>query len=751
MKRSKRIFSWSIFLASFKCNYISYLVVTFGNALILFILVLILSSLTINATRQSMSNLFNSANMERQMKEGAVSLYLSYDEGIQLYNDEMPLLGEYSPLLYESFVTIMELNTGEYDLALNTIKITYDGLYSSPLNNGETIEEKHAYAISETINLVNTFIPLFNLDDSINDFLPYFISDFLDEYSLNSEMSNKELIKGSIKNSIDDYLKNKFDFENENIELINESIDKLLVVENKDEFSAVALNEVDVVVDTLGNNVVNYFTIDIPTNIIIEAYLSNKDAYQENTILDGNIGYKDNVYIEVIATLMGTLFEENYYLEALPEFTVNYLTNERGIPYYVKDGKEVLVLNISDRDKLVKVKEGMGKKANLLEKQYKEILTGEPYSESEINIAKVESKEFYDIGYKFVYDFLKEYINNKSLYYNEETNVINDDAVIKKVANDLKIYAEPIINNLFGVNSIEELTEDKYGIDGKEILSKVYDYAFSSISVYKTEYDICKVDKGYDEKTSILVSLVKASDTLVDQIPDDIYIKLYDLSSRNLYGLVIGSMFFSMAGLLLPMVYSILTSNSLVASEVENGSLAFTLSSPLSRTSIILTKAIYQIVSITTMFIVLLIFGLIARELAILIGGDDFISSFSVLGLTLYSLGAYLVILAISGICFLCSTVFNKTKYSLGVGGGISIFFLVTSILGLFGLDVMPLALRIDTMNIFNYLTIIRLFDVQAIMDGNVIFYYKIIGLILIAFITYSSSIVIFNKKDLPL
>ena len=84
----------------------------------------------------------------------------------------------------------------------------------------------------------------------------------------------------------------------------------------------------------------------------------------------------------------------------------------------------------------------MGKKANLLEKQYKEILTGEPYSENEINIAKVESKEFYDIGYKFVYDFLKEYINNKSLYYNEETNVINDDAVIKKVANDLKIYAD---------------------------------------------------------------------------------------------------------------------------------------------------------------------------------------------------------------------------------------------------------------------------------------------------------------------
>ena len=63
----------------------------------------------------------------------------------------------------------------------------------------------------------------------------------------------------------------------------------------------------------------------------------------------------------------------------------------------------------------------------------------------------------------------------------------------------------------------------------------------------------------------------------------------------------------------------------------------------------------------------------------------------------------------------------------------------------------MPLALKIDSMNIFNYMTIIRFFDVQAILDGDVVFYYELIGLLLITVIGYGASFYVFNKKDLPL
>ena len=132
-------------------------------------------------------------------------------------------------------------------------------------------------------------------------------------------------------------------------------------------------------------------------------------------------------------------------------------------------------------------------------------------------------------------------------------------------------------------------------------------------------------------------------------------------------------------------------------------------------------------------------------------GGTDFYESLTIFDLFRYTLGSFLVSLAISGICFLSSCIFNKTKFAIGVGGGISIFFLVSSILGLFGSEVMPLALRIDSMNFFNYLTIIKLFDVQSILVGSSTYYYLLIPLVVISVVTYLTGCVIFSKKDLPI
>ena len=171
----------------------------------------------------------------------------------------------------------------------------------------------------------------------------------------------------------------------------------------------------------------------------------------------------------------------------------------------------------------------------------------------------------------------------------------------------------------------------------------------------------------------------------------------------------------------------------------------------IKRKTIIVSKAIYLIFAITSMYILLFLFALIAREIGIAIGGVDFIESLTIKDLFFYTVGSFSVSLAISGICFLSSSIFNKTKYSIGVGGGISVFFLVSSILGLFGSEVMPLALRIDSMNFFNYLTIIRLFDVQSILDETNTFFYLLIPLLAISVVTYLIGCIVFTKKDLPL
>ena len=40
----------------------------------------------------------------------------------------------------------------------------------------------------------------------------------------------------------------------------------------------------------------------------------------------------------------------------------------------------------------------------------------------------------------------------------------------------------------------------------------------------------------------------------------------------------------------------------------------------------------------------------------------------------MFSIGAFFVIFAISGICYLASAIFNREKNSLSAGGGITIF-----------------------------------------------------------------------------
>ncbi|HEY8390064.1 MAG TPA: hypothetical protein VIL26_03840, partial [Clostridia bacterium] len=85
------------------------------------------------------------------------------------------------------------------------------------------------------------------------------------------------------------------------------------------------------------------------------------------------------------------------------------------------------------------------------------------------------------------------------------------------------------------------------------------------------------------------------------------------------------------------------------------------------------------------------------------------------------------------------------------IGGGLNIFFLVATILGLFGSKIIPQVIRMDALKLFNYVSIISLFDVISILDGTFAFLWKLAILLVIGIICYSISFVKFDKKDLPL
>ena len=78
-------------------------------------------------------------------------------------------------------------------------------------------------------------------------------------------------------------------------------------------------------------------------------------------------------------------------------------------------------------------------------------------------------------------------------------------------------------------------------------------------------------------------------------------------------------------------------------------------------------------------------------------------------------------------------------------------FFLVATMLGLFGSPVIPSVVRITALNNFNYVSLISLFDVVSILNGGTEWIYKLIILIVIGLVSYIIGSIRFQKKDLPL
>ena len=186
--------------------------------------------------------------------------------------------------------------------------------------------------------------------------------------------------------------------------------------------------------------------------------------------------------------------------------------------------------------------------------------------------------------------------------------------------------------------------------------------------------------------------------------------------------------------------------NGLLAGQVDSGSMAYVLSTPTKRRTVSTTQMLYLLVSLLAMFLLVTAVSVVSIWI---VGGNTFAINFG--EILFFNLGAFLTMFAFAGFCFMCSAIFNRTKYSMSIGGGISMFMLVCTILGLFGSQVVPAAMRIDQMNFFNYLSIITLFDTSVILAGGFNFLIGFGVLALIGIVTFIVGTFVFDKKDLPL
>lgn len=315
---------------------------------------------------------------------------------------------------------------------------------------------------------------------------------------------------------------------------------------------------------------------------------------------------------------------------------------------------------------------------------------------------------------------------------------------ITKQENVDKMLAEL---NSFGV------TLEKYESFGYTY-ANVKKTAINSVITYRNRLDyetgLLSGDLSESEYAAKLVEIKKEisgdiAASLLASLPVEVASALEEIGKVDLYSLVVGSIFYKLAGLLLPIIYVIMASNNLISGQVDSGSMAYVLSTSTKRQTVVFTQAMYLICSLLCMFSLTTVTGCVCLAIV----GSKVKLSYG--NLVLLNAGAFLVLFALSGLCFLTSCWFDRSKRSMSIGGGLSIFSLVAAMLGLFGSPVIPSVVRLDALNNFNYVTVISLFDAISIIDGTLTFLWKFAILLALGVTGYIIGSVKFTKKDLPL
>lgn len=297
------------------------------------------------------------------------------------------------------------------------------------------------------------------------------------------------------------------------------------------------------------------------------------------------------------------------------------------------------------------------------------------------------------------------------------------------------------------------VTFEKYESFGYSYVN-VKKIAVNTVITYRNrlDYEVGLLDGNLSESeyANKLIQIKKdltgdIAASLLASLPEEVSSALEEVGKINLYSLVVGSIFYKLAGLLLPIIYVIMASNNLIAGQVDSGSMAYVLSTSTKRQTVVFTQAVFLITSLLCMFSLTTVTGCICLAIV----GSKVTLSYG--NFVLLNIGAFLVLFALSGFCFFTSCLFDRSKRSMAIGGGLSIFALVAAMLGLFGSPVIPKVVRLDALNNFNYVTIITLFDVISIIDGTLSFLWKFAILLAIGVIGYVAGSIKFTKKDLPL
>ena len=747
--KKSHLFSKAIFRESLKSNGKALATVSLCNGALIAVVVGILSTLNINATSTAMKNLFSSAGDESTIKQGSISYYNSYYNSALAYDE-----------VYESTDTLNNVTTNVIGIVGNeTLKASvaqlqagYDQYYAATKSD--------SYAYTQIMSLAQASVSQMDLSEEEKVVMLGVINGYFTLYMSDKSLSYNEMMYQVVPSVFEGIIATQYSLSEDTSKkvktLLSNSINEVYVTGN--DAQEVAYRYGLEIGKLLSSSEDAYYLL----NNIEEEFLKDTDKWfnEEN--------YKELKIKDVVLNKVIDTAESTAYYAYLPDFEVLYRTSDLGYPVKLvdsgtRDSKGNVIYKEEEckeytPEKFIKIDGKTGTKATSLEKRRKLALTGEDYTEEEIKQAKIDAQDDISSLKTDLDSFLTEYVSRDLLGLNEYFDGENaiESAITSRAIDDVAKKAEKQLiqdyNDKYsaGITSVDQIPAATGRNSGSTTMNLIYSYGSGAIASYKEIY-AKKVSAGYSSDDASLIALNVAGKGIMDQLSVGISDSLSEMGEMNTYGIVLGGIGFALACLLVPMGYTIMLANDLVAKKVENGSLAFTFSTPIKRNTYIFTEGMYLIFSETVMALVLLCFGLAARQIGIACGSADIETSITVEYMLKFALGNYLVTLAISSICFFTSSLFNKTTNAVGVGGGISIFFYICSILGLFGTKTIPATIRIESMNYFNYCTIMTLFDTNAVLNADNVYWYKLIGLVGIALVMYFASFKVFEKKDLPL
>ncbi len=238
---------------------------------------------------------------------------------------------------------------------------------------------------------------------------------------------------------------------------------------------------------------------------------------------------------------------------------------------------------------------------------------------------------------------------------------------------------------------------------------------------------------------AIIVSMydpeeVEQMAALVQMLPEEVAAAMgFDILVTELTSFL-AQYYYQFLIFLFPMIYCIMVGNRLVAGHVDRGSMAYLLSTPHSRVRVVTTQAAYLMLGVTEMIVLVALGGLALS--AIMYPGELDAGSYLQL-----NVGAVAFFLALSGICFFFSCLFDDTRYSLALGGGIPVVFFVINMLT----NVAP------NYEWLRYLTLFSLYRPGEVVAGEQAVWLNAAILVGIAVILYGGGVYVFDRRDLSL